>query len=169
MDEILLLRPIEARDDGAIAAVIREVMPEFGADGPGTALHDEEVGAMSMHYRGPAARYLVAQRAGTIVGGCGVAPLNAGPIDTAELRKMYLLPAARGQGIGRALLRAALEAACELGFAQVYLETMEHMAAARAMYASEGFVQLPASLGDTGHFACHCSYLLDLGAWRERR
>ena len=34
------IRPIEARDDDAVAAIIRAVMPEFGADGPGFAIHD---------------------------------------------------------------------------------------------------------------------------------
>ena len=33
------LRPIEARDDAAIAAIIRSVMPEFGAGGEGFAIN----------------------------------------------------------------------------------------------------------------------------------
>ena len=44
----------------ALAAVIREVMPEFGADGPGTALHDPEIAAMSAAYADPKSRYFVA-------------------------------------------------------------------------------------------------------------
>src|SRR5690348_7685305 len=35
-----LIRPIEPRDDEAVARVIRAVMPEFGAAGPGFAIHD---------------------------------------------------------------------------------------------------------------------------------
>lgn len=41
-----LIRPIEARDNVAVASIIRTVMPEFGADGPGFAIHDAEVDAM---------------------------------------------------------------------------------------------------------------------------
>ena len=155
------LRPIEPRDDAAVAAVIRSVMPEFGADGPGTALHDPEVGEMSAHYAGPRARFFVCQLEARIVGCGGIAPLTGGDEDTAELRKMYLLPEARGLGLGRALLRAALLAARELGYARVYLETMEHMTAARSLYESVGFRQTD-RMGETGHFACHCAYLLDL-------
>ena len=46
MSDAFLIRPIEPRDDAAIAAIIRAVMPEFGADGPGFAIHDAEVDAM---------------------------------------------------------------------------------------------------------------------------
>ena len=41
------MRPIEPRDDAAMARIIRTVMPEFGADGPGFAIHDAEVDTMS--------------------------------------------------------------------------------------------------------------------------
>jgi len=44
------IRPIEPSDDAAMAAIIREVMPEFGADGPGFAIHDEEVDCMAEAY-----------------------------------------------------------------------------------------------------------------------
>jgi len=40
------IRPIEARDNAAMARIIRAVMPEFGADGPGVANHDAEVDTM---------------------------------------------------------------------------------------------------------------------------
>ena len=46
MSETFLIRPIEPRDDAAMAAIIRAVMPEFGADGPGFAIHDAEVDTM---------------------------------------------------------------------------------------------------------------------------
>ena len=41
------IRPVRPGDDAAVAAIIRTVMPEFGADGPGFAIHDPEVSAMS--------------------------------------------------------------------------------------------------------------------------
>ena len=48
-----LIRPIEPRDDADMAAVIRHVMPEFGADGPGFAIHDPEVDGLSAAYARP--------------------------------------------------------------------------------------------------------------------
>ena len=67
-----LIRPIEPRDDADIAAVIRQVMPEFGADGPGFAIHDAEVMAMSAAYARPRTAYFVVEMNGRAVGGGGM-------------------------------------------------------------------------------------------------
>ncbi|MEY3516474.1 MAG: hypothetical protein RIS67_691, partial [Pseudomonadota bacterium] len=37
------IRPITPHDDSRVAYIIRSVMPEFGADGEGFAIHDPEV------------------------------------------------------------------------------------------------------------------------------
>ena len=47
------IRPITRRDDPAMAAVVRQVMTEYGATGPGYSNHDPEVDEMSRAYRGP--------------------------------------------------------------------------------------------------------------------
>ena len=101
----LRIRPIESRDDAAIAAVIRAVMPEFGADGPGFAIHDVEVDAMHAAYSQPRSAYFVVELDGEVRGGGGVAPLADGDADTCELRKMYFLPALRGSGAGTTLMQ----------------------------------------------------------------
>src|SRR5579862_5022649 len=98
------IRPIEARDDAAVAAIIRTVMPEFGADGPGFAIHDAEVDTMSAAYSRPRHAYFVIERDGVVQGGAGVAPLAGGADDVCELRKMYFLPSLRGLGAGRAAM-----------------------------------------------------------------
>ena len=90
------IRPIEARDDAAVAAIIRTVMPEFGADGPGFAIHDAEVGAMHAAYAKPERAYFVVELDGKVCGGGGVAPLE-GEAGTCELRKMYFDRALRGR------------------------------------------------------------------------
>ncbi|PIV35437.1 MAG: GNAT family N-acetyltransferase [Lysobacterales bacterium CG02_land_8_20_14_3_00_62_12] len=148
------LRPITPGDDAAIAAIIRRVMPEFGADGPGFAIHDAEVGAMTAAYAIPRAAYFVIERAGVVQGGGGVAPLLGGDADTCELRKMYFLPALRGLGAGQALMQRCLDAARELGFKRCYLETLTGMEAAKKLYRRSGFVAIPQALGGTGHFSC---------------
>ena len=53
MSRTVLIRPIEARDDAAIAAIIRSVMPEFGASGCGFAIGDPEVDWMTRAYAAP--------------------------------------------------------------------------------------------------------------------
>src|SRR5207342_3832387 len=47
------IRPIEARDDANVAAIIRTVMPEFGATGDGFSINDPEVDWMQRAYSIP--------------------------------------------------------------------------------------------------------------------
>jgi putative acetyltransferase len=161
MSTPFLIRPIQPRDDAAVATIIRTVMPEFGANGPGFAIHDPEVDGMSAAYARPRCGYFVVERAGVVEGGGGIAPLDGAGEDTCELRKMYFLPALRGRGAGRALMETCLAAARAAGFGQVYLETLTGMDAAQKLYEATGFRRIPAALGATGHFGCNRFYLRD--------
>jgi len=156
------IRPIRSGDDAVMAAIIRAVMPEFGAGGPGFAIHDAEVPHMSVAYAQPRSAYFVVERDGVVCGGGGVAPLEAAEADVCELRKMYFLPPARGIGAGTAMLQHCLEAARGLGFRRCYIETLTGMDAAQKLYRRLGFKPLPAPMGGTGHFGCDRYYLLDL-------
>ncbi len=160
--EELTLRRIEPRDDAAVADIIRTVMPEFGADGPGFAIHDPEVSTMSTAYARPGHAYFVVERAGRVVGGGGIAPLEGAAADVCELRKMYFLPEVRGLGQGERLLRQCLEFAREAGFRTCYLETLAGMAQAQKLYRRMGFEPLCAPMGRTGHFGCDHWYARDL-------
>jgi putative acetyltransferase len=156
------LRPIEAADDAVMAQIIRSVMPEFGASGPGFAINDPEVDHLSAAYAGPRAAYFVLERGARVVGGAGIAPLAGAGADVCELRKMYFLPEARGQGQGRRMLQHCLAAARERDFKRCYLETLTGMDTAMHLYARAGFTPLCTPLGATGHFACDRYYVLDL-------
>ncbi|RZA18803.1 MAG: GNAT family N-acetyltransferase [Lysobacteraceae bacterium] len=156
------LRPIQAADDPAVAAIIRSVMPEFGAVGCGFAINDPEVDWMSRAYAEPRHAYFVVERGGTVVGGGGIAPLAGGDGVTCELRKMYFLPEARGIGAGAAMMQRCLEAARAAGFVRCYLETLTGMDAAQRLYERSGFQRIDAPMGTTGHGGCNTFYLLDL-------
>jgi putative acetyltransferase len=156
------IRPIRADDDIAMAAIIRTVMPEFGAGGDGFAINDPEVDWMSRAYSDPRSAYFVVERAGRVAGGGGVAPLVGGDAGTCELRKMYFLPEVRGLGAGAALMQVCLDAARGFGFGQCYLETLRGMDAAMRLYEKSGFSRLPGPLGATGHGGCNAFYLLAL-------
>lgn len=156
-----VMRPIRAGDDAAVADIIRTVMPEFGADGPGFAIHDAEVAAMHAAYARPGAAYFVVEVAGTVLGGGGVAPLE-GVDGLCELRKMYFKPGLRGLGAGTALIARCLNAARHLGYRQCYLETLTGMNAAQALYERAGFQRITQSMGATGHFSCDRYYLRSL-------
>ena len=156
------LRPIEPRDDVAMAAIIRTVMPEFGATGCGFAISDPEVDWMSRAYAEPRSAYFVVERNGAVVGGGGIAPLAGGDGNTCELRKMYFLPEARGLGAGAAMMARCLQAARDAGFDRCYLETLGGMDAAMRLYERTGFRRIDAPLGATGHGGCNTFYLLKL-------
>ncbi|HRI59713.1 MAG TPA: GNAT family N-acetyltransferase [Saprospiraceae bacterium] len=64
--------------------------------------------------------------------------------DIAELKRMYLQPHTRGQGMGRHLLEKALEHARQLGYRSIRLDTLPEMQAAIALYREFGFTDIPA-------------------------
>ncbi len=162
MSQAFLIRPIESRDDEAIAAIIRSVMPEFGAGGAGFAIHDAEVDTMYEAYGQPRSNYFVVEQEGLVLGGGGVAPLEGGDADVCELRKMYFLPAARGIGAGAAMMQRCLAAACAHGFRRCYLETLTGMDAAQTLYKRSGFTALSSAMGGTGHHGCDRYFIRDL-------
>lgn len=162
IDNALSLRPIAPKDNPEVANIIRTVMPEFGADGPGFAIHDKEVDAMHQAYTRSRCAYYVVLFENKVAGGGGIAPLDGGETDTCELKKMYFLPPLRGRGAGQIVLEACLKAAKSFGFKQCYLETLEHMHAARHLYEKNGFMAIPKPMGATGHFSCDRFYLKSL-------
>ncbi len=162
------IRRIKAGDRAAVARLIRVVMPEFGAKGPGFAINDPEVDDMYGAYQTPQSGYFVVTRADArsgadvVVGGGGYAPLLGGDGETCELRKMYFLPELRGLGLGQRLLAECLAHATRAGFDRMYLETLAAMSQARALYERSGFRRLSQPLGATGHFGCNSFYVKDL-------
>ncbi len=167
------IRAIRVEDNGAVAQLIRTVMPEFGAQGPGFAIIDPEVDDMFTAYAADGARagYWVVVARGNdagVVGGGGFAPLLGGGESTCELRKMHFFPELRGLGLGQELLRLCMERARSAGFSRMYLETLSKMAQARALYERHGFARLPGPLGNTGHYRCDLHYAKDLGGENGR-
>jgi putative acetyltransferase len=167
------IRPMKGADRDEVATLIRTVMPEFGAKGPGYAINDPEVDDMFAAYREPRCGYFVvtreAKRAAkrgdkgdVVVGGGGYAPLAGGDGATCELRKMYFYPEVRGLGIGQDLLALCMEGARRAKFERMYLETLTKMEQARALYTKNGFVPLERPLGSTGHHGCNAFYVRDL-------
>ncbi|MCP9234938.1 GNAT family N-acetyltransferase [Lewinella sp. JB7] len=154
---MLHLRPITPADNAAVARVVRTVMPEFGCVGAGYSINDPELEDMYAAYAQPRSAFFVlteASPAAGVVGVGGYAPLAGGDGTVCELRKMYLLPAARGKGGGKLLLERCLAGARADGFASMYLETVASMVTAARVYEKYGFEPLPAPLGSTGHGSC---------------
>lgn len=158
----LTVRKITRDDNGTVARIIRTVMTEFGAVGRGFSIEDPEVDAMFEAYLDPRSAFYVISQAGQVTGCGGVAPLAGGDGLTCELKKMYFLPEARGQGAGRVLAELLINEAKAREFAFMYIETLARMESANRLYQRLGFELLEGPLGATGHGGCDLFYLLEL-------
>jgi len=138
------IRPFRPEDVPRIRRLVEEVLDEFGLGLDRDDLDDPE----AAYRAGGGEVWVVENEAGRLVGTGALWPDPDDP-GRAEIRRMYLRPEARGHGLGRRLLRLALERARAKGRGCVELETTAVMKAARALYRSEGFEEFdgPPSAG----------------------
>ena len=148
------IRTIQPSDNGPLAEIIRSTLTEFGANHPGTVYYDSATDTLCELFTKAKSRYFVAEADGQIVGGGGIFPTEGLPAETCELVKMYLLPQARGKGVGRLLMEQCLKQAKESGFRNIYIETMPELKLALKVYEKFGFEYLSAPMGNSGHFGC---------------
>lgn len=97
---------------------------------------EEELAALPGPYAEPQGTLLLAERDGEVAGCVAFKKLEDG---VCEMKRLYVRPAHRGKGVGRALTEAIVEAACERGYDTMRLDTVASMHAARSLYRSLGF------------------------------
>lgn len=150
------LRPATEHDLPRVREIVRGVLVEHGL-APDPTTTDRDLADIQASYRDPGGLFDVLEdAAGRIVGTVGLCPLDQ---NRCELRKMYLVPEARGRGLGKRLLEHALARARALGFSRVELETATVLVAARRLYESYGFRRI-----ERAELASRCdqAYGLDL-------
>ena len=124
-------------DAPEVARLLHDFNTEFEDETPGAAALTERLAPML------ASGEVIVLLAGS--GPDGFAQLRFRPsvirdgLD-AYLEELYVAPAQRGQGLGRALLEAAMEECRRLGATRIELGTSEDDAAARGLYESAGFI-----------------------------
>ena len=148
------LRTIQKEDNVQLAQIIRDTLTEFKANKPGTVYYDETTDQLFELFQKPGSIYYVALMDDEIVGGGGIYPSDGLPNGTCELVKMYLLPEARGIGLGKRIIEECLAFAKENGYLQVYIESMPELENALKVYEKFGFKYISAPLGNTGHHGC---------------
>ncbi|BBG60253.1 Uncharacterized N-acetyltransferase YsnE [Providencia rustigianii] len=154
------VRPIEAKDNSGIAAVIREVSAEHGLTADkGYAVADPILDTLFEVYNQPRSAYWVVEMEGKIVGGGGISQLAGGDNQTAELQKMYLSSVLRGKGLAKKIVLMSLEFAKQQGYTRCYLETTKELQAAIKLYEKLGFEFIDEPLGNTGHSDCEIRML----------
>ena len=109
----------------------------FSLDFQGFAV---ELAGLPVPYAPPAGCLLIAKRGSGAVGVVGVKPLIAG---IAEIKRLYVVPEARGTGLGRRVTERAIAEARAKGYDRVRLDThRSSMTAAIALYRRLGFVEI---------------------------
>ena len=103
---------------------------------------DAELAGLPAPYLPPGGCLLLAHDGnGEALGVVGLKPLSPG---IAEIKRLYVVPAARGAGLGRKLLERAIETARGRGYARVRLDSHRaSMTAGIALYHRLGFVEIP--------------------------
>lgn len=120
----------------AVAGLFRAYAASIGVDLAYQGF-DAELASLPGHYAPPGGTLLLAQGAdGQPLGCVAVRRLDDG---VAELKRLYVSPAARGLGLGRSLLQAATGAAVAMGYRELRLDTLPTMHEAIAMYRKAGF------------------------------
>ena len=152
--ENIVIRKIEEKDNQQLALVVRTTLAEFGANKPGTVFFDPTTDSLFQVFRNPRSVYYVALENDTVLGGGGIYPTDGLPDDTCELVKMYLLPRARGMGLGKKLIEKCVQFAKDTGYENIYLETMPELKNALKVYERMGFEYLNKPIGNSGHFGC---------------
>jgi putative acetyltransferase len=158
----IVYRPIQESDNAQIAAVIRKALEEHGVARPGTVYTDPTTDALFQLFQTTGSTYWIAESEDKIVGGCGVFPTTGLPQGCAELVKLYVASEFRGKGIGFDLMELSSNSARELGYKQLYLETLPELSKAVSLYERAGYHLLEKPLGESGHFACDIWMLKDL-------
>ncbi|EHN70093.1 GNAT family N-acetyltransferase [Aliivibrio fischeri] len=153
---------ISSEHDNDICYIIKNVGVEFGAVGEGFGPGDDEVLEMSAHYNPKEkSKYLILLLNDRVVGGCGLSPFNHSAT-ICELKKLFLLPEARGRGFGKTIAGKILKFAKEVGYTQCYLDTLSSMKSAIFLYEDLGFKRLSKPLDGTEHNGCDVWMLKNL-------
>jgi putative acetyltransferase len=150
------LRPATNEDGEAVRSLVSAVLREFGftADPRGT---DADLADIESSYIHPGGSFdVLIDPSGQLVGTVGLFPVGDG---RCELRKTYLAAACRGRGLGKRLLRHALDRARQLGFRRVELESAGSLTVAGRLYESFGFQPF---IPDHMSARCDRAYYLDL-------
>lgn len=155
------IRLIQPEDNTAVARMIRDVFEEHGAPTVGTVYSDPTTDALFELFREDKSVFYLAVEEGRILGSCGIYPTPGLPKGCAELVKFYLAADARGKGIGRELMELSTRSAIEMGYTQLYIESLPVFAKAVSIYEKQGFKKLEKPLSHA-HPGCNLWFVKEL-------
>ncbi len=131
-------------DSAALWAEARRLVEEYAA-----SLHvdlgfqdfEREVSDLAGEYGPPHGGFLLATDDSKVL---GCVALRKFSDDACEMKRLYVVPAGRSRGVGRALAERIVAEGRRLGYRRMLLDTLEFMREAQALYVSLGFTPIPA-------------------------
>jgi GNAT superfamily N-acetyltransferase len=162
------IRPATSADVPAVREMMREYVDWIALDLAFQEI-DEELAGLPGEYAPPGGALFVATDGSQLVAMIGLRPLHepAGPAGLStgaqsakvearsskvegqsakagEMKRLFVRPAARGQGVAKALVARVIDEARRLGYAELRLDTLPMMGDAQALYAAMGFADIEA-------------------------
>lgn len=132
-----LIRSWQPSDREAAAALIAQVLAEYSLTCEPTE-SDRDALEVEACYWATGGEFWVVEADGVLVGTAGYRPTARGE-QAVELRKMYLLPQVRGQGLGHYLLTTLESVIQQRGFDEIWLETASVLKEAVGLYEARGY------------------------------
>lgn len=134
-------------DDDELIDLARGIFREY-ADSLGIDLtfqdFDAELASLPGPYASPDGHLMLAFVDGELAG-CGAfrGLTDVDYANACEMKRLYVRPAFRRFGLGRLLAQALLDEARRAGYSATLLDTLDDMEAARSLYTSLGFEEIP--------------------------
>ncbi|OCR02136.1 acetyltransferase [Oscillatoriales cyanobacterium USR001] len=132
-----LIRSWEHGDRASAFHLIKGILAEYGlqCDPYGA---DRDVYEVELFYHNAGGEFWIVEKQGHLVGTAGYYPTKRGD-KAVEIRKMYLLPEVRRQGLGKFLLDKLEAAIADRGFTEIWIETASVLKEAVKLYESNGY------------------------------
>ncbi len=124
------------RGDSVEARELVAAMEAWVQEGFGPTTPDRTSTVTPEEMAPPGGAFVVVREDDRVVAGGGVRRLGDG---VCEIKRMFVVPDARGRGHGRRVLEALERVAVSLGYERARLDTATSMTTAMALYASAGY------------------------------
>ena len=141
--DIRLLPPDTPEALDAARALFREYATGLGVD-LCFQNFEAELAALPGDYAAPQGALLLAWVDGELAGCGAFRPLaDVDYANACEMKRLYVRRAFRRFGLGRLLAQALIDGAMQAGYSAMLLDTLDDMEAARGLYTTLGFEEVP--------------------------
>jgi ribosomal protein S18 acetylase RimI-like enzyme len=140
---IEIRRPTTAVDLASTVEIFREYADSLDVD-LCFQNFDAELASLPGEYASPRGQLLLAFVDGELAGCGALRPFaDADDGNACEMKRLYVRPRFRGVGLGRILAQALFDEARSAGYSTILLDTLDDMEAARELYVTLGFIEVP--------------------------